>query len=100
MPTVRRRGGKISDNALGYLLTLLDDVALLPLQVAMVKNMHRRKQLQPDGLRLHWTTVDGKYQTLDHHADGLAQKFVDGERRSIGRLHHGPAETDPSHRPR
>ncbi len=78
-----RRGGKISDNALGYLLTLLDDVALLPLQVAMVKNMHRRKQLQPDGLRLHWTTVDGKYLTLDHHADGLAQKFVDDERRCI-----------------
>ena len=78
-----RRGGKISDNTLGYLLTLMDDAALLPLQVALVKNMHQRKQLKPDGLRLHWTTVDGKYQTLDHHADGLAQKFLCNEGRSV-----------------
>jgi predicted transposase YbfD/YdcC len=78
-----RRGGKISDTALTSLLKLFDDKLLLPLQVAMVQDMKRRGQLQSEGLRLNWTTIDGKYSTLDHDADGMAQKFEDKENKSI-----------------
>ena len=74
-----RRGGKISDTGLTHLLKALSDDALLPLQVALVKDMKRRGQLKSDGLRLNWTTIDGKYVTLDHHADGMAQKFENKE---------------------
>jgi hypothetical protein len=77
------RKGKISDTALTCLLARLDDTVLLPLQVALVKDMKRRGQLQSDYLRLDWVAVDGKYQTLDHHADEMAQKFEDKERRSV-----------------
>lgn len=78
-----RRGGKISDTGLGHLLSKLDDTALLPLQVALVKDMKRRGQFKSDGLRLNWTTIDGKYETLDHHADGMAQKFEDKDNKSV-----------------
>lgn len=74
-----RRGGKISDTGLTHLLKALSDDALLPLQVALVKDMKRRGQLKSDGLRLNWTAIDGKYVTLDHHADGMAQKFENKE---------------------
>lgn len=75
--------GKISDTALTGLLTKLDDEALLPLQVAQVKDMSRRGQCDPVGLRQNWTTIDGKYQILDHHADAMAQRFEDKERKSV-----------------
>jgi hypothetical protein len=35
------------------------------------------------GLRQNWTTIDGKYETLDHRADGIAQKFGDNEKKSV-----------------
>lgn len=78
-----RRGGKISDTGLTHLLEKLDDDALLPLQVRLVKDMRSRRQLESDGLRLNWTTIDGKYATLDHHADGMAQKFEDEENKTV-----------------
>ena len=70
-----RRGGRISDNAMTYLLCKLDDVALRPLLVGQVKDMGRRGQLKPDVFAMDWTTIDGKYEALDHHADGAAQKM-------------------------
>jgi hypothetical protein len=78
-----RCSGKISDTALTHLLMRLSDVDLLPLQVALVKDMRSRGQLQSEGLRLDWTAIDGKYETLDHHADGWAQKFEDKEKQSV-----------------
>ena len=68
-----RRGGRISDNAMTYLLCKLDDVALQPMLVGQVKDMARRGQLKPDGFSMDWATIDGKYETLNHHADGAAQ---------------------------
>lgn len=78
-----RRGGTIGDTTMRTLLAKSDDQTWLPVLVQTVKDSNRRKQLQSEGVRLHWMTIDGKYQTLDHHADGMAQKFVDDERQSI-----------------
>ena len=43
--------------------------------LGQVKDMGRRGQLKPDGFAMDWTTIDGKYETLDHDADGAAQKM-------------------------
>lgn len=78
-----RRGRPISDTTMRSLLATSDGQTWLPVLVQTVKDMKRRKQLQSDGLLRNWMAIDGKYETLDHHADGMAQKFVDDEKRSI-----------------
>lgn len=78
-----RNGGRVSDNALGNLLERLDDRALAQLLVIMVKDMKRRGQLRSDGLRRDWIAIDGKYESLNHHANGWAQKIENREAGSI-----------------
>lgn len=78
-----RRGGKIGDTTMHTLLSMADGQTWLPVLVQSVKDSKRRGQLQPDGLLQHWTSVDGKYEILDHYADGMAQKFVNDEAKTI-----------------
>jgi predicted transposase YbfD/YdcC len=78
-----RRGGTIGDTTIRSLLAMSDEQTWRAVLVRMVKDMRSRKQLRSDGLVLHWMAIDGKYETLDHHADGMAQKFVNDELQSI-----------------
>ncbi|MGE0435171.1 MAG: ISAs1 family transposase [Planctomycetota bacterium] len=78
-----RKRYKISDTAFAYLLERLDDEALLPLLVRLVKDMQHRGQLCSDDLGRDWVAIDGKYESLDHHVGGVAQKFEDREAKTI-----------------
>jgi len=78
-----RKRSKISNTALAYLLGRLDDEALLPLLVQLVKDMRRRGELDHDELGGDWVAIDGKYESLDHDVGGVAQKFEDREAKTI-----------------
>jgi len=78
-----RRGRAVSDTTMRALLAQLDDDALHPVLVQTVKDMRCRGQLECDGLRQHWTIIDGKYSTYEHHVGGFAQKFVSEDERSV-----------------
>ncbi len=71
-----RRGEGISDGALSHLLALSGEHDFDALQVRTVKDIGRRGGLSHPGLGRHWTAIDGKYSILNHHCDGLAQKFT------------------------
>ncbi len=72
-----RRGGKVSDTALGKLVELLNPDALLTVLVAQVRDMRRRGELAPDGLPCGVVTIDGKcLGKLGHHAGGLGHPRI------------------------
>lgn len=69
----KKRAG-VSDTALTNLLAKLGELTGLATLVGQVKDMYRRGQLDPVGFLRHWAAIDGKYDTLDHHAGGLGSK--------------------------
>ncbi len=75
-----RDGTGISDGALGHMLKLCDEHVFDELLVRSNKDAIRRGQFKPSGLNQHWTAIDGKYSTLDHHCGGLGQKAVEDDR--------------------
>jgi predicted transposase YbfD/YdcC len=75
-----RRGGKVSDTALGKLIELLNPDALLAVLVAQVRDMRRRGELAPDGLPCGVVTIDGKcLGKLGHHAGGRGHPRVSAD---------------------
>jgi hypothetical protein len=67
------------------LLAKADATTWLPVLVQSNKDAKRRGQFSTGELGRQWTAVDGKYQVLDHHADGMAQKFQDDEKGTVYR---------------
>lgn len=72
-----RSGHGISDGALTHLLELMSDHDLDSVLQQSVRDMGKRGQLRPVEVARHWTTIDGKYMTLQHDCGGLAQKVED-----------------------
>lgn len=68
-----------SDTGLTRLLAKLGHETGTAALVAQVKDMHRRGQLEPVELPTDWVAIDGKYDTLKHHAGGMgARREQDG----------------------
>jgi hypothetical protein len=75
-----RDGTGISDGAPGFMLKLCDEHVFDELLVRSNNDAIRRDQFKPSGLNQHWTAIDGKDSTLDHHCGGLGQKVVEDNR--------------------
>lgn len=78
-----RRGGGISDTALGKFSEMLNPLLLLRALVAQLREMGSRGELKPDGLPCGVATVDGKnLATLQHHAGGAGHMRVAPDEKS------------------
>ena len=75
---------KISDTCLGDLLAALDPEEFIGPLVRQVRQMLRRKELRPEGLRVGVLVIDGKHlATLMHDAAGWGMRVLDKARQHV-----------------